>query len=118
MPGQFAEITGDAGQVLANAGATVGIISRWKIAPVGMKPDGTPQLQFKAQFSWKNDVTMNMLAKGTLRGRVQVKFKSKAGMETIDIVHWAQWRMDGGILYLDDVMYFDSKVLRQRAVAR
>jgi hypothetical protein len=118
MPGQFNEITGDAGQVLAAAGATVGIISRWKLVPGRTKPDGTPELQFKAQFRWKNDVTMSMLARGVLKGRVQVTFQSKLGLEAIDIVHWDQWRMDGGVLYLDNVMYFDSKVLKKRTVAR
>lgn len=116
MPGQFAEIRGDAGQVLAAAGAKVGIISRWKIEPARMKPDGIPELQFKAQFSWKNDVLMNMLSRGTLKGRVQVTFRSKIGVETIDIVHWDQWRMDGGVLTLDNVMYFDTAKLRQHAV--
>ncbi len=116
MPGQFAEITGDAGQVLITGGKA-GIISRWKLAPVRMKADGTPELQFKAQFSWKNDMTMGMIARGVVKGRVQVTFRSKRGLETVDIVHWEQWRMDGGILYLDNVMYFDSGKLRERAVS-
>ena len=117
MPGQFAEITGDAGQVLAAAGALVGTISRWKLVPLRQKPDGTPELQFKAQFSWKNDVLMGMVSRGAVKGRVQVTFRSKKGMETLDIVHWEQWRMDGGILYLDDVMYFDSGSLKTRSVS-
>lgn len=116
MPGQFAEIRGDAGQVLASAGAKVGIISRWKVEPVRMKADGTPELQFKAQFSWRNDVLMNMLSRGTLKGRVQVTFRSKRGNETIDIVAWDQWRMEGGVLTLDNVTYFESAKLRQHVV--
>lgn len=115
MPGQF-NIRGDAGQVLA-MGAKVGIISDWVVAPVRMKPDGTPELQFRCQFSWKNDVSMGMINRGVLRGRVQVTFKSKKGVETIDIVHWEQWRLDGGVLYLDDIMYFDSGSLRERTVS-
>lgn len=116
--GQFSEISGDAGQVLASAGAKVGIISRWKLVPTRQKPDGTPELQFKAQFSWRNDVLMNMLSRGALKGRVQVTFRSKMGMETIDIVAWDQWRMDGGILYLDNVTYFEAAKLKQHVVAR
>lgn len=118
MPGTFGEIEGDSGVVLAGAGATAAIISRWKVVPLRTKPDGTTELQFKAQFSWKNDVTMGMLAKGIMRGRVQVKFRTKLGLEQIEIVGWDQWRMDGGILYLDNVTYFDSKVLKERSVAR
>ena len=117
MPGQFAEISGDAGRVLASAGALVGTISRWKLVPTRQKDDGTPELQFKAQFSWKNDVLMGMVSRGALKGRVQVAFRSKVGMETIDIVAWDQWRMDGGILYLDNVTYFDTARLRQHVVA-
>lgn len=116
MSGHFAEITGDAGQVLASAGAKVGIISIWKLVPMRQKPDGTPELQFKCQFSWKNDVLMNMVSRGQLKGRVQVTFRSKRGMETIDIVHWDQWRMDGGILYLDNVTYFDAAKIRPHVV--
>ena len=117
MPGQFESIRGDAGQVLASAGAKVGIISRWKLEAGRIKDDGTPLLTFKAQFSWKNDVLMNMLSRGALKGRVQVTFKSKLGVETIDIVHWEQWRMDGGVLVLDDVMYFDAAKMRQHVVS-
>lgn len=115
MPsGQFAEITGDAGQVLITGGKA-GVISRWKIVPVRQKPDGTPELQFKAQFSWRNDVTMGLISRGVVKGRVQVSMRTKKGLETLDIVQWAQWRMDGGILYLDDVMYFEA--LKQRPIA-
>lgn len=117
MPGQFAEITGDAGQVLITGGVA-GKFSRWKLVPVRMKPDGTPELQFKAQFSWKNDLTMGMISRGVVKGRVQVEFRSKRGQEKIDIVHWEQWRWDGGVLILDDVMHFDSGKLRERAVAQ
>lgn len=117
MPGQFAEISGDAGLVLITGGQA-GVISRWKLVPVRMKPDGTPELQFKCQFSWKNDLTLSMIQRGVVKGRVQVKFRTKNGMEQIDIVGWDQWRMDGGVLYLDNVMHFDSKVLKERPVAR
>ena len=116
MPGQFSEVSGDAGQVLASAGALVGTISRWKLVPTRQKPDGTPELQFKCQFSWKNDVLMNMVSRGTLKGRVQVTFRSKKGLETIDIVAWDQWRMDGGILYLDNVTYFDTAKIKPHVV--
>ena len=117
MPAQFAEIAGDAGDVLITGG-TAGKISRWKIVPTRMKPDGTPELQFKCQFSWRNDVTLGMISRGVIKGRVQVKMRTKVGLESIDIVNWDQWRLDGGILYLDNVMYFDSKVLTTRTVSR
>jgi hypothetical protein len=115
MPGQFGKITGDAGQVLA-MGAKVGIISSWVVEPRRMKADGTPELQFRCQFRWKNDVTMGMINRGVLKGRVQVTMKTKKGIETIDIVHWEQWRLDGGILYLDNIMYFDATALKERIV--
>lgn len=108
MPGQFAVIRGDAGYVTAAAGAKVGIISKWAIIPVRMKPDGKPELQFKAQFSWKNDALMNMIARGALKGRVVCQMKSKVGMENVDVVQWEQWRMDGGVLILDDVLHFEG----------
>lgn len=118
MPGMFGEIEGDSGQVLASAGAKAAIISRWKVVPSRMKPDGTPQLQFKCQFSWKNDMTMGMLAKGILKGRVQVRMQTRRGIEEIDIVGWDEWRMDGGVLYLENIVHFDAKVLKQRTVSR
>jgi hypothetical protein len=107
MPGQFAIIRGDAGNVFAGGGV-VGIISKWAILPVRMKVDGKPELQFKAQFSWKNDVLLGMISKGIVRPRVQVRIRSKVGLENIDIVQWQQWRMDGGILYLDDIVHFEG----------
>lgn len=117
MPGQFSEISGDAGDVLI-IGGKAGVISKWKVVPVRMKPDGTPELQFKCQFSWKNDMALGMIQRGVVKGRVQVRMRTKRGLEQIDIVHWEQWRMDGGILYLDDIMYFDSNVVKQRVIAR
>lgn len=112
MPGQFGLIRGDAGYISAAAGAKVGIISKWVITPVRMKSDGTPELQFKAQFSWKNDALMNMVSRGTLKGRVVVQMKTKAGMENVDVLSWAQWRMDGGILYLDDILHTEGAKFR------
>jgi hypothetical protein len=112
VPGQFALIRGDAGYITAAAGAKVGIISKWVIKPVAMKGDGTPELQFKAQFSWKNDALMAMLARGTLKGRVVVQMRSKVGQENIDIVQWQQWRMDGGVLILDDILHFEGTRFR------
>lgn len=113
MPGQFAVIRGDAGYITAAAGAKVGIISKWVIAPVRMKDDGKPELQFKAQFSWKNDALMAMLARGTLKGRVVVQVNSmRKGREDIDIVQWQQWRMDGGVLILDDILHFEGTRFR------
>ena len=109
MSGQFGTIRGDAGVITAAAGAKVGIISKWVIIPVRMKDDGTPELQFKAQFSWKQDSLMNMVGRGALKGRVQVQMRdTNRQLLTVDIVSWANWRYDGGVLILDDVVHFEN----------
>ena len=112
MPGQFGLIRGDAGEVTAAAGAKVGIISKWVIAPKRMRPNGTPELQFKAQFSWKNDALMGMIARGALKGRVLVHMRTKYGLENIDVVQWAEWRMEGGVLILEDIVHFEGTKFR------
>ena len=113
MPGQFGKISGDAGYITASAGARVGIISKWVIIPGRMKPEGTPELQFKAQFSWKNDVLMNMVGRGALKGRVVVQMRNKYNkIEETDILNWSEWRFEGGILYLSDVLYFENVKFR------
>jgi len=112
VPGQFGTIRGDAGYITASAGAKVGIISKWVIIPVRMKVDGKPELQFKAQFSWKNDALMNMVARGTLKGRVVVQMRTKVGMENVDVLAWSEWRMDGGVLYLEDILHTEGAKFR------
>ena len=112
MPGQFGLIRGDAGYITAAAGAKVGIISKWVLTPKRMKPDGTPEMQFRAQFSWKNDALMNMVARGTLIGRVVVQMKTKYGLENVDVLAWQDWRMEGGVLTLEDVLHYEG--VRQR----
>lgn len=112
MPGQFGTIRGDAGYITAARGAKAGIISKWIILPVRQKANGTPELQFKAQFSWKNDTLMNLLANGTLKGRVIVQMRTKAGLEDVDILAWQEWRMEGNILYLSDVLHSEGVKFR------
>jgi hypothetical protein len=119
MAGQFGLIRGDAGEVTAAAGAKVGIISKWVISPKRMKPDGKPELQFKAQFSWKNDSLMAMVGRGDLRGRVMVTMRNNKtrGIENIDVVQWAEWRMEGGVLILEDIVHFEGTKFRPLARA-
>lgn len=109
MSGQFGTIRGDAGVITASAGAKVGVISKWVIVPSRMKEDGRPELQFKAQFGWKQDSLMAMIGRGALKGRVTVQMRNRRGqVENIDIVSWGQWRYDNGILYLDDIVHFEN----------
>jgi len=113
VPGQFGEISGDAGYITAAAGAKVGIISKWIMRPKRMKADGKPELQFKAQFSWKNDSLMNMVGRGALKGRVVAQMRNKYGkIEDTDILNWSEWRLEGGVLILEDVLYFENVKFR------
>lgn len=119
MPAQFGTIRGDAGFISASAGAKVGIISRWIIEPKRMKADGRPELEFRCQFSWKNDVLMNMVSRGTIKPRVIVQMRNKASkVESIDVVSWQNWRLEGGVLYLSDIMHFEGDAVKFRSVAR
>ena len=112
MPAQFGLIRGDTGYISAAAGAKVGVISKWVIVPVRMKPDGKPQLQFKAQFSWKQDALMAMIGRGTLKGRVIVQMKTKIGMENVDVLAWSEWRMEGNVLILEDILHTEGAKFR------
>lgn len=113
MPGQFAEIAGDTGYITAAAGAKVAIISKWVLRPKRMKPDGRPELQFKAQFSWRNDALMSMVGRGALKGRVTVQMRNKYGkVEDTDLLNWQEWRFEGGVLVLEDVLYFEDVKFR------
>ena len=118
MPAQFGTIRGDAGWISAAAGAKVGIISRWIIEPKRMKPDGRPELEFRCQFSWKNDVLMNMVSRGTIKPRVIVQMRGKNGkVEAIDVVSWQNWRLEGGVLYLSDILHFEGGAVKFRPIA-
>jgi hypothetical protein len=114
VSGHFESIRGDAGYITAAAGAKVGIISKWIMAPHGMKPDGKPILQFKAQFSWKNDSLMNMVGRGALKGRViaQMKDNKTGRIVDTDILDWSEWRLEGGVLILENVLYFENVKFR------
>jgi hypothetical protein len=105
----FEIIKGDAGTVTVAAGATAGIISAWNVKRTGLRPDGTPRLRFKAQFSYFNDVLMNM--KG-MKKRVRVQMRTSLGVETIDIVDWAEARFEDNILTLEDIMYFETSPIK------
>lgn len=107
MPGQFGIVRGDAGEITANAGAKVAVIGKWVMKPYGgNNPDGTPHLQFKAQFSWRNDALMAMVQRGALKGRVTLQVKTKFGVENVDILDWKEWKWDGSVLVLEDVTSF------------
>jgi hypothetical protein len=98
----FEIIRGDAGYVTVAAGATAGTINQWNITRAGLKPDGKPRLRFRAQFSYANDVLMNM--KG-MKKRVVVQMRTKYGVENVDILDWAEARFEGNVLTLEDIMY-------------
>ena len=112
MPGQFGKIRGEAGYITAAAGAKVGLISKWIISPVRMKPDGKPELQFRAQFSWKNESLMAAVGRGVLKGRVIVQMRTKVGLENVDVLAWSEWRMEGGVLVLEDVLHTEGAKFR------
>lgn len=110
MSGQFGLIRGNDG-FITSMGAKVAIFSYWTIKPGRIKPDGKPQLQFVGQFSWINDVLMNMKLRGIpLQKRVVVQMRTKYGLEDVDILGWAEWRMEGGVLYLEDVLHTEGKI--------
>ena len=105
---QFAIIQGDAGFVTVAAGAKAGIISKWNITQAGLYPDGKPRLRFRAQFSYINDVLMNM--KG-MKKRVIVQMRTNSGVENVDVLDWAESRFEGGVLTLEDVLYVSGVVV-------
>jgi hypothetical protein len=108
--GSGAVIQGNAGYITAAAGAKVAIISRWNIRRSGTKPDGsTPVLRFRAQFSWVNDTLMNLKHNGLpLQKRVVVEMLTRNGHERVDILGWQEWRYEGGILTLEDVLHAEG----------
>lgn len=111
-------ISGDSGAVFAGGGK-IGVISKWNVQPVRQKPDGTTELRFKAQFSWKNDVTMSMVGRGIIKGRATVQLRNIHNkIEDIDVLAWSEWRLDGNILTLEDVTYFENRKLTPHVVAR
>ena len=107
MPGQFGVIRGDTGTIKVGPG-TGGIIKSWVVKPVGTKPDGTPRLQFKCQFSWMSEAILNL----NMAKRVQVQVQTKYGQENIDILAWDDWRLDGGVLTLENILHFEGVRLR------
>jgi len=111
--GSQAIIQGDAGYITAAAGAKVAIISRWNIRRSGTKPDGiSPLLRFRAQFSWVSEPLMNMKHNGIpLQKRVVIEFNSpRHGHQRFDILGWKEWRYEGGVLTLEDIMYTETGV--------
>lgn len=112
QPGGMGGIQGDAGKIEAAAGAVVAVINRWSIRASGSYPDGRPRLRFKAQFSWKQDSLMAMIQRGEMKGRVRVQFRTKLGLEDVDVVSWSEWRLEDNVLTLEDVLHFDTKPIR------
>jgi len=119
MPGQFGTIRGDSGYI-SGAGAKVAIIKKWIIVPSRMRPDGTPILQFKAQFSYVNEVLMNLKMNGLpVQKRIRVQMRTERyGLQDVDILGWAEWRFEGGILYLEDIMHTEASNVKFHAVSR
>lgn len=118
MAGHFEAIRGDTGYVTASAGATVATIGKWIIVPSGTKPDGTVRLQFKAQFSFRNDTLMGMIGRGQLKGRIVVQMRRQHGIESIDILDWQEWHFEGGVLRLEDITRFENVKARPISLAR
>jgi hypothetical protein len=111
--GSDAVIQGDAGYITAAAGARVAIISRWNIRRSGTKADGiSPRLRFRASFSWVNDVLMNLKHNGIpLQKRVIIEMRTERhGVERVDILGWSEWRYEGGMLTLEDIIQTESGV--------
>jgi hypothetical protein len=105
----FSVIRGSDGFITAAAGAKVAIFSRWVIRVSGQKPDGSPMYRFQAQFRWINEPLMKLVQSGTLKGRVIIQgiFRdartNKQVPQNVDILGWSEWRMEGGILTLEDI---------------
>jgi hypothetical protein len=113
----FAVIRGDSGFITAAAGAKVAIISRWNVMRSGAKPDGSPRLRFRAQFSYLNDTLMSLKVNGLpLQKRVVVQMRTKRGVENVDILGWEEWRLEGGVLTLEDVFHTAGKIVSQRGI--
>jgi hypothetical protein len=107
--GSSSVITGTAGYITA-AGAKAAIMSRWNIRRSGTQPDGKPRLRFRAQFSYVNDTLMNLKHNGTpLQKRVVVEMRTERhGHEKVDILGWGEWKYEGGILTLEDIMHSEG----------
>jgi hypothetical protein len=113
VQGQFSLIRGDAGYITAAGGAKVAIISKWVVAPSGVKSDGKPRLRFKAQFSWMNETLMNLKLNGMpMKKRIVVQMKTKYGPENVDILGWQEWRFEGGVLILEDLDHAEGVRVR------
>jgi hypothetical protein len=95
--------TGGDGYITAAAGAKIAIFSRWVINHSGQNPDGTPRFRFKGQFRWANELMLEMVGRGTLKGRVIVQFKTTKGLENVDILGWDEWHYADGVLILENV---------------
>jgi len=108
--GSSSVIQGNAGYITAAAGAKVAIMSRWNIRRSGTQPDGKPRLRFRAQFSYVNESLMNLKHNGIpLQKRVVIEMRTeKHGHEKVDILGWAEWKYEGGILTLEDIMHSEG----------
>lgn len=96
------------------AGAVAGIISKWVVVPTGQRQDGSPILQFKAQFSWLNETLMNLKIRGVpVPKRVVVDMRTKNGVESIDILGWSEWKFEHGVLVLEDIKHAERVTLRR-----
>ena len=114
-PEGYGGIRGTDGYITAAAGAKVATMSRWSIRRSGTNPDGSPQLRFRANFSWKQDGLMAMCGRGDLKARIRLQMRTERhGIQEIDVVNWDQWQMnEDGMLTLENVLHFDTKDVGQ-----
>ena len=108
-PDNFGAIQGDTGEITVAGGAKAGIIKRWTITRSGTRPDKTPRLRFRAQFSWMNETLMNLKHNGQpMKKRIVVNLKTKYGFENVDIIDWEESRLEGGVLTLEGITHFEG----------
>lgn len=112
-PEGYGGIRGQDGDITAVGGALVAKIAHWTIRRSGTHRDGTPELRFRAHFSWRNEVLMKMCQNGTMKGRVRVYMHTTKGNEQVDVVNWHEWRVDeDGVLILEDILHFDTAPIK------
>lgn len=112
-PEGFGGVRGTDGEITGMGAAKVAIIARWTLRRSGTNKDGSPQLRFRAWFSWRNDTLMAMCQKGIMKGRVRVFMLGKNGREQIDIVAWDEWHLnEDGMLVLENIHAMDTAPIR------
>ena len=117
-PEGFGGIAGQEGEITAMGGAKVAIITKWSIRRSGTYPNGKPRLRFRAWFSWKSDVLLQMCNRGELKARIRVFMLTRKGREQVDVVNWDEWTVnEDGALTLENVLHFETEPLGLKKVA-